>query len=190
MRRILIKISLILLISVLVVGFATAKNQKKVVQKKKTESYFKITQIIDHGFRVLDDGDTLSEIPSYIFEFEVLNNSNLTITESKFNGYIFVPNSDYSVYSISFHASSCHSSIAKDNWNPNTKRTINIIMDTPVFAANQMFYADFKHTPETATLEIKFDGGNIDKVIESYLIDKFNIIEDWKEYQRKIGLRQ
>jgi len=31
---------------------------------------------------------------------------------------------------------------------------------------------------------------NIDKVIESYLIDKFNIIEDWKEYKRKIGLRQ
>jgi hypothetical protein len=155
MRRILIRISLIMLISVLVVGFTTANNQKKVVQKK-SESYFIITKIIDHGFRLLDEKqdsllnfsqDTLH--PCFIFEFEVLNNSNLTITKTNFAGHIFLPNIDYAVYKGS--DTTYESEYLKDNWKPKTKRTIKIFMHTYVYVDNQVCIAQFDHTPEVAT---------------------------------------
>ena len=198
MKHISVKLSLILLISGLVIGFTSANNQKKHVQNKKSESYFKITNIIDHGFRLLEEKhEKLS--PWYILEFEVLNNSNLTITKTEFKGFIFLPNLQSCVYygtdlvpdsmsikycGIFFRDYPYH----EDNWKPNTKRTIKIIMYSSILEYGD--YADFTHTPEFATVEIKFTGGNIDKDFSSYLIDKFNVIEDWREYQRVIGLRK
>src|ERR1035437_7381609 len=129
MRRIQIKISQILLITVLVVGFTSANNQKKVVHKKKTESYFIITKIIDQGFRLLEgERDTL--FPSFIFEFEVLNNSNMTITKTSFDGNIFIPNLDQAIYSAPLSSFNLpQRPLAKDNsWEPKTKRTIKMRM--------------------------------------------------------------
>lgn len=222
MKQISIKLPLILLISVLVVGFSSANN-KKVVQKKKSESYFNITKIIDHGFRLLDRGEQRllnpdhlldSLCPYYILEFEMLNNSNLTITKPIFTGHIFVentdgynfvvdtnepiyrgtdPNTEKSIYTIINDNKAQEPEYVKDdNWMPKTKRTIKIIMQyyLIVIGSTKDHNEIFKHTPKTATLKIKFDGENINKDFSNYSIEKFNIIEDWRDYQRVLGLRQ
>jgi|GEM_PF-3536251 len=181
MKQKSIKLSIILLISVLVVSFTSANNQKKVVQKKKSESYFKITKIIDHGFKEPKKASDFD----YIIEFEVLNNSNLTITKTLFEADIFIPNSKKGEYSaVNGRVPDIMSEYNKDDWRPKTLKTIKIGM------YKRLYSLGFDYTPEYATLIIKFTGGDIDKSITDYLIDKFNVIEDWKEYQRKIGLRQ
>lgn len=190
----------ILFFIIFTVNSVSSVNPKKTTQiKKKVEAPFIITKVINHGFRIAipsgdDKNPTRSDslCPNYIFQFEVLNNSNLTITKIQFYGNIFLPNSNdtkarYSGMEPDYKKTD-HGYIInnKENWEPKTKRIMTLFMKK----YNFFEYEDFEHTPEYVTMLIRFYGGNIDKDFDNYVIDKINVVEDWKEYQRVLGLRK
>ena len=183
------KSTLIFIMLVLITDSLLSANNYK--RAKKTPPPLIITKIMYHGFTVVYENQD-SIYPSYIIEFEVLNNINSIepITETRFLGNVTIPGAGVWSYSGSDpeqNNSRYENKLNKDIWEANTKRTIILILQNP-----EDYYKmyNFKYTPESVTLLIRFEGGNIDLHLDLSEIGRFNILEDWKNYQRKLGLRR
>ncbi|WP_339896463.1 hypothetical protein [uncultured Algibacter sp.] len=128
---------------------------------------FEIVGIGEHGFG--RDGDMFY----YKLDVEVKNNTNLKLKRTKFCASI---NQLYSLRD-------CSSKIYDSIWHPQSVN--NLVM---FISSNDVNEYSFDRTPEDILLNIKINAHNIDKDFDE-LVAKYNIKDDWKGFQKVLGLR-
>jgi len=151
--------------------------RKKSSTKNQIVSNFKIVSIGQHGFSIDSINYSDNEM-IYSIELEIKNQTPYKLKQISLIGGILT------VHSI---CRSYHGNISPDVnfiWLP--QKTAKIIL----VLKKDFCYGDlsFEHTPKRVSLTIHVAANNIELDFDEDIIT-YDILNDWKEYQRKIGLR-
>lgn len=128
---------------------------------------FEIVRTGEHGFG--RDGNTFF----YKLEMDVKNNTNLKLKRTKFCASI----------NQLYELRNCSSKIYDSIWYPES-----VVKFVMFLSSTNVSEYSFDRTPNDILLSIKIKAHNIDKDFNDF-IRKFDIKEDWKDFQTILGLR-
>ena len=189
---------LLFLIFIFALSFVKGQVKRSITKnnsKQTTIQHFKVT-CIKHGFCPIYSDSTYKSYKNntYILVVNIKNQTNLKLSKLEFFGHLEYNSihgqsidpsyiREYKNGQSIYEAYSSKESRLNDNWLPQESKNIALI-----FTYNGYDEIDFNYTPDQCICHIQVNAHNIDKEFNEYAVN-YDIIDDWKDYQRFLGLR-